>query len=397
MGGGLAVWFAFLAGRRMYDERAGRLAALLVGLVPLTARFAMEATPDGPLLLFWTASIWALSHALSKDSIGWWAASGLFIGAAMDSKYTAVLLPAGLILFLLLSPGHRKNLARTGPYLAALVALAVFWPTLAWNSQHEWQSFAYQGVERMKESQPISLSRVDIFIRRQAVLVTPFILLWAVVAGIRTASRWKVASWADRLNASLGLPILFLFLAIALFRSVRAHWPVPAYISLFLLSAAAVERGGRWGKRLHYGTLAVLAAAGIAWPLYLATIPREQIRTWENVAAAVRVHDPAFVIAPDYHHAAQLAWQLRPVTAWDMTPTGCGGKSFRLWWKPDGLAGKDAVVVTSKPHDPAELASVGACFERVEGPIEVDADPRAESSEPYLVWIARSYRPPPGK
>src|SRR5262245_59821363 len=43
VGSGLAVWLAFLAGRRMYDEKAGRLAALLVGVVPLTARFAMEA------------------------------------------------------------------------------------------------------------------------------------------------------------------------------------------------------------------------------------------------------------------------------------------------------------------------------------------------------------------
>jgi 4-amino-4-deoxy-L-arabinose transferase-like glycosyltransferase len=393
VGSGLAVWLTFLAGRRMYDEKAGRLAALLVGLVPLTARFAMEATPDGPLLLFWTASIWALGNALSKDRVGWWVASGAFMGAAMDSKYTAVLLPAGLILFLAFSPDHRKRLGRFGPYLAAIVALAVFWPTLVWNAQHEWQSFAYQGVERMKDSQELNLSRLEIFVRRQASLVTPFVLAWAVATGVRIPARWKSAPWTDRLNACLGAPILFLFLAVAMFRTVRAHWPVPAYVSLFLMSAAAVERGGPWGKRLHYGTLAILAAGGVVWPAYLATVPTHRVEAWERAAAEVRRHDPAFVIAPDYHHAALLSWRLDPVTAWDMTPTGRGGKSFRQWWRPEEFAGKDAVVVMSKPPHPADLASVQACFERVEGPFEFEVHPLGDDRESLQVWVARTYRP----
>jgi hypothetical protein len=395
-GGGLAVWLAFLAGRRMYDERTGRLAALLVGCVPLIARFSMEATPDAPLLLFWMASIWALSHAVSKDGSAWWLASGFFIGAAMDSKYTAVFLAAGVGLFLVFSPEHRKWLARKEPYLAAIVALAAFWPTVVWNAQNDWRSFAYQGVERLKVTDGFTLSHAVLFIRRQGALVTPFIVVWAWVAGAKVAARWKSAPWTDRLNACLGLPVLILFFGVAFLRSGRAHWPAPAYLALFLLSAAVVERGGRWGKRLHYGSLAILIAAGVAWPAYLATVPRERVKTWEIVAAEVRRHDPAFVIASDYHDAAQLSYHARPITAWDLTPTGRGGKSFREWWRPGLLAGKDAIVVTGKPHDPAVLEAIRRCFDSVDSPREVVTAPLGDRPRTYLLWTARSYRPPPG-
>lgn len=412
VGSGLAVWLLFLTGRLMYGDKAGRLAAFLMGLVPLTARFAMEATPDAPLLLFWTAAIWAIAHALkieseiasprpavrnpaAKTSTGWWMTAGLFIGAALDSKYPAILLPGGLVLFLLVSPEYRKRISRMGSWLAALIALTVFWPTVIWNAQHEWQSFAYQGVERMRDHQEIDLSGLAVFVRRQAALITPFVLMWIGGAAFKTVAKWRDAPWTDRLNVCLGVPVVFLFLAVACVRTVRAHWPVAGYVNLFLLSAAAVVQGGTWGKRLHGATLVILAAAGLAWPVYIITRPAEQVRPWERVADDVRRLHPDFVIASDYHHAALLAWRLRPVTAWDMTPVGREGKSFQHWWRPDPFVGKDAVVVTSKPPDPAEMASLGVCFEHIEGGREVTVSPLTGRPKTLLLWTARSYRPPP--
>jgi 4-amino-4-deoxy-L-arabinose transferase-like glycosyltransferase len=176
IGSGFAIGFAFLAGRRMYGESAGRLAAFLVGLVPMTARFAMEATPDGPLLCFWMGAIWSLAHALQGagsrpgtspfgSTMGWWLLAGLFTGAAMDSKYSAIFLPAGLLLYLMLSREHRLWLLRVEPYLAAFAALACFWPTVAWNAEHQWQSFAYQGGERIKAAREFTLNHFGLFLR----------------------------------------------------------------------------------------------------------------------------------------------------------------------------------------------------------------------------------------
>src|SRR6185436_18789984 len=99
-GGAAMIWFVFLAARRLYDERVGRLAAFAAALVPIFFAFAAEATPDAPCLLFWSATVWALAHALSGDSPRWWLAAGLFLGLAMESKYHAVFLGLGVFGFL---------------------------------------------------------------------------------------------------------------------------------------------------------------------------------------------------------------------------------------------------------------------------------------------------------
>ena len=149
--GSLAIWFVFLAGRRLYDDRAGRLAAMLFGIAYGTLKFGSMATPDAPLLLFWMATVWALAHALAGVRTAWWLLAGVFLGGALLSKYTAIFLPLGVAVFLLFSREHSLWLRRKEPYLAALVALAVFSPTIVWNAQNEWQSFVYQGVGRVRD------------------------------------------------------------------------------------------------------------------------------------------------------------------------------------------------------------------------------------------------------
>ena len=395
-GSACAIWIAFLAGRRMYDERAGRLAAFLVGLVPLLARFSSEAAPDGPLLLFWTCSLWALAHALDGGDRRWWLAAGLFVGAAMDSKYTAAYLPAAVAAYLALSPEHRSWFRRPEPYLAGLVAMVVFSPTLVWNAQNEWQSFSYQGLGRLHGSDTFDLNHAWVFFRRQVGLVTPFVLAGVIATSIGIVRRWTQARWCDRFNLVCGLPLLLLFFALSLFRSVRAHWPAPAYLSLILLSASAVSRGAGVWRALHHGTLILLAAAGTALPIYLATLPSEQRQSWEPVAAHVRRLGPDFVMAVDYHDAAQLAFHLHPIKAWDLTPAGFGGKSFRNWWRPENYAGRNAVVVLPKNVRPEELEAVRRCFARLEGPERVEMTAWRQAPRTLELWVGHDYRPPAG-
>src|SRR5687767_798564 len=64
-GGAAMIWFVFLAARRLYDEPAAVLAAFMAALVPDFLMFGAYLTPDAPCLLFWSAAVWALAHALS--------------------------------------------------------------------------------------------------------------------------------------------------------------------------------------------------------------------------------------------------------------------------------------------------------------------------------------------
>src|SRR5262249_9360266 len=128
------VWLVFDAVRLLWDERSAEHVALLVMLLPITAINGAEAVPDSPLLLFWSATLWAFAHALSGGGPRFWQFAGLCLGLALASKSHAAVLALGLLGFLALSPELRGWFRRREPYLAGIAALAAFYPTLVWNA-----------------------------------------------------------------------------------------------------------------------------------------------------------------------------------------------------------------------------------------------------------------------
>ncbi|MCF0234574.1 MAG: glycosyltransferase family 39 protein [Thermoguttaceae bacterium] len=80
------------------------------------------------LVAFWSGTIWAFHRALTSGRAGWWLASGLFLSAALWSKYTAITLAAAIFLFLATSREARAFWKTPGPYLAAAATFATFLP-----------------------------------------------------------------------------------------------------------------------------------------------------------------------------------------------------------------------------------------------------------------------------
>jgi len=392
-GGGLMTGFVFLAARRLYDEKVARWAALLIALAPLPWAWGAEALCDAPMLLFWSAALWALAQVFSGGSAAWWYAAGAFLGLSMLGKYHGVFLGVGALVFLLFSPEQRPWLRRKEPYLAALLALAVFSPTIVWNAMNGWESFRYQGMSRFGERATEGRKILE-FPYKQLVLMTPFIGLWAWGSGIRTLVRWKTSTWQDRFVAAMGMPVLLFFLGIVFLRTVRGHWPVPGYVSGLMLSAATIVRGGPWGRRLHAGSLGVLAAGYLLAPLVLVFWPRAELRGWTQLAEETRKLKPDFVIAREYHHASQLGYLLHPLPSFEFTAVGQPSKNFPHWWRGADYAGKDAVVVFDVKHYPEGLGRVERCFERLEPPVEVAAGRFGGTPERFLLIRARGFRPP---
>src|ERR1700691_3767427 len=85
------------AAERLFPgRRAGLTAAALLNATLALGAGAVIMTPDTPLLLFWTAALWAGARLACGGAAAWWLAAGLFAGLALDSKYTAAFLPLGL-------------------------------------------------------------------------------------------------------------------------------------------------------------------------------------------------------------------------------------------------------------------------------------------------------------
>lgn len=392
-GGGLMTWFVFLTARRLYDERVARLAAFLVGLAPLTFAYGAEATCDAPMLLFWSAALWALAHVFSGGSPAWWYAAGLFVGLSTLGKYHGVFLGVGILAFLLASPDHRAWLRRKEPYLAGLLAVAAFSPTIAWNAMNGWESFRYQGVSRFGEG-GFEAKELYKWPGSQLLLLTPFIGLWAWGSGLSALARWKSASWQDRFLAAMGMPVLLFFLAILFVRGGRGHWAAPGYLGVLVLAAAMILRGGSWGRRLNVGSLTVLGAAYLLAPAALAFVPRVERTGWSRLAGEVAKLRPSFVLAREYHDASQMGYHLHPLPAVELTAVGRPSKNFPHWWRGADFAGKDAVIVLDEKHYQAGRDLMAPCFDRLEPRVEVAVTRFGGRSEKFFLLRAVGYRPP---
>ena len=83
---GLFFLFLFLAGRRLFGEKAALLATAFGLLAPITALGQVVITPDGPLLSGWAACLYFMVRALDEEDGRWLLAAGLATGLAALGK-----------------------------------------------------------------------------------------------------------------------------------------------------------------------------------------------------------------------------------------------------------------------------------------------------------------------
>jgi 4-amino-4-deoxy-L-arabinose transferase-like glycosyltransferase len=259
-----AVFHVSLIARELFGARAATLALLLALVVPVSAAGFTLATPDSPLALFWAAGLLHGRRAVAGE--GRWRdflLAGLSIGLALDSKYTAVLLPMAVVGFVLWR--RRDLLTSPRSWAAVLAAAAAFAPVVWWNVAHGLESFAFQYQHGGAKLEAPQWGWLGEFIGSQFLILSPLLL---VMLGFCVA-RWR-DWWRDDgrvfLVACFLLPALF-FLYKALFAKMQMNWAVPIYLSaLPLLADFILARGLKRTTALAI-LLALALSAAFKWPL----------------------------------------------------------------------------------------------------------------------------------
>jgi 4-amino-4-deoxy-L-arabinose transferase-like glycosyltransferase len=400
-GGGVAT--LALSRRLGGDGSAWRAAALLTA-VPLAGIGLVLATPDAALLACGAITLWAVDHAIDRtDSqrsgargqgseqpgtwggLVWWIVAGLGLGLATASKYTAVLIPAGLAVACAASPSLRAQYRRPGPYVACVVAAIVFLPVARWNATHDWVSFRFQLHHGLGAGSGTAVDRELALIGGQAGLVSPvlFVLVVAAVVVATTRSR------APRrfVLAILALFVWAFFAVSALRHPVEPNWPALAVLlGLVLLATWPVTPRRRVWERVGIGIgwaviLAVYTHAVHPWiPLPPRGDPIAQAYGWDELANAV-VRDTVvdavstgvgtgrrWVGADRYQDAAELAFHLpgHPVV-FSLNLAGRPNQ-YDLWpTARDSMRLGDALtlVLSDSPAQPAPVARLAPHFRTV--------------------------------
>jgi 4-amino-4-deoxy-L-arabinose transferase-like glycosyltransferase len=174
--------------RVTHDVRAVVLAVLMPEAALYYGLLMAKVSPDVAMIPFAVAMVWTLIRLAEGGDARWWLAAGLFAGLALLSKFTAVMLVPAVLAFMLVPSWRRRWLTSPYPWLAALIAVAVFLPVLIWNAGHDWASFRFQFV-RAAATHELSLRTVGEFVGLQFGLVG-FILLPVVLSGVALTA-WR--------------------------------------------------------------------------------------------------------------------------------------------------------------------------------------------------------------
>lgn len=385
----ISAGLVYVLGWQWFDRRVGLWAALGYALLPVFFGAGFIVTPDQALLFFWLVALSAFSHAVRTGGWGWWLLGGAAFGGALLAKYYAVMLGPSLLLFLLVSPRHRRWLIRPQPWVAFALALALFSPVIWWNSEHQWASFLFQ-AGRTEGGTPHTLRYALSFWGVQAAILTPVVLVWFGIAVFHGAKRvWNERDEAWNFALSFSLPLFFLFAAASFKTEVHVNWTAPAFLSLLPAAASlALDRWSRAGRAWRFAALAtcglcvVVVLVGFSSLAWGAPRVYEQAGGWRALGREVteykrelgaRTGLTPFVLGTDkYDLAAEMGFELgEPFDTTNDYALGAPGLSFRYWAAPEELEGRPAIVLMEEPRA-GLLRKLNKHFRRVEEPQRIE-------------------------
>ncbi len=415
-----------LGGRKERGAGSALRAAILVTVLPIATLGLVLATPDAALFATATVALVAVERSLAAPlrswrSLAWWTGAGLALGGAFLAKYTAILLPMGLVIACLVHPALRRRFAEPGPWVASVIALGLFVPVVVWNAYNDWTSFRFQlghGFNSSARGHPVS--RELEMIGGQVGLASPILfVLMAAVVWVALRDGWRtrsVAAPTDEQARRFALAVISVvplaFFAVSAWRRpVEANWPAMLYPSAMLLLATsgAFWACGRWWKGGLAFAAVLLAIVGVQahTPILPLAPPKDPIARahgWEALAASVhRARNDAYltgtvdrwVAANRYQDASELAFHLPDQPVLFSLNLASRTNQYDLWPNAyDKVRPGDGLVAVfdANAHGDSLAAVVGGWFDRYQAGATVDLRRDGGMIAQKRVWLYRVAR-----
>jgi 4-amino-4-deoxy-L-arabinose transferase-like glycosyltransferase len=263
--------------------RCELLALAVVGMaltLPLIAVGSSLMTIDAPYTCCWGWALVLGHRAIFRGSAWAWPLCGAVLGLGMLAKYTMILWLPSAALFLWTTPGYRRLLWSRGFCLMLAVAALCCLPILIWNAQHDWVTFRHvfglsglhDATGQRDEPRIHWLGPLNYLGGQCALLLIYWFVIWlaAMIAHRpgRESDEGVCYLWW------LSAPMFALFLVLSpKTGGGEMNWPVTAYLSGLVLSAAWLARQWddprRWYRRTTVINLGLASFIGLAVTVFM--------------------------------------------------------------------------------------------------------------------------------
>jgi 4-amino-4-deoxy-L-arabinose transferase-like glycosyltransferase len=230
----------------------GLLAVLAIITAPLPHVLAIGLLPDTLLTPFSLGLMLMALRWMRNDSFSLadWVITGLLLGLAGLSKYTAVFTAFALLLVLLASP-KKVWVTKAGFWMAVIIALIVISPVLYWNWINDCISFKYQIAHGSGGTW--AWRRLAAFIGIQIVCFGPLLILGALVflKNCMNTQRWALLALLS-----------FFVIPFTIFASLSGggslpHWTTPAWFCLAPFAGIGLAKAWTMQHRLAIRLLVI--------------------------------------------------------------------------------------------------------------------------------------------
>ncbi len=324
----------FAMGRRFYDNDTGLAAALAFLTLPITGALGLFISTDALLLFFWTAALWSLHRAVTSGRLRDWLLLGVLCGFGLMSKYTMGAFALSAFALLLGTREGRSRLATSGPWCAALVALAILAPNLWWNWHHDFPTLRHTAQITHVEGSDGGGNTLE-FLAAQIGSIGPLLAIGLIGGLVGIRALWR--NTGDRLMIAGCLPLLLLVVAQSLTSQANANWAGPVFCSGTLLAVAWLRRGGRLRQGLLVAAIALnlaITAVVYHWPTVLGVVgrpltakldPLKRMKGWDHLMQGLQPilleHPDATIVSDERTLLAHASYALRmarpKIAAWN--------------------------------------------------------------------------------
>lgn len=198
------------------EENSIQQFTILYFLNPLVGLGGIFATPDVPLLFFWSIAYYSILKIKATQSIKWYSILGISLGLGFCSKYHIVILPLSVLVALFFLK-DLKTIQIKKLFYTILFGFIFSLPVVIWNYQHEWSSFLFQLNHGFSTQKKYDVIWTISYFFGQILLFNPVVLFYLI----------------KEVKQSLSKNIAFTQWGFFIFSSlkavVEANWPVTSH------------------------------------------------------------------------------------------------------------------------------------------------------------------------
>ncbi len=266
---------AGLMARELGGKRLAQVvAALAVAIAPISLLAGALFVYSSFDYLWWVLIAYFMIRLLKSEDPRWWLGIGAAIGLGLLTKYTMIILVAGIIAGVIFTKARRYLIS---PWLWGGVALAllIFLPNLIWQAQHNFISLDFL---RFIHARDVGIGRTDGFLGEQFVFSANVVTIPLWIAGLY----FYFFATAGQRYRPLGWMFVVPFVLFLVTKG-RSYYLAAAYPMLLAAGAVSLEKwigtlSIGWSRLVQgslWGAFAVSGAifAAVALPIARSILP----------------------------------------------------------------------------------------------------------------------------